>query len=58
MSNGSARLSLRAPETFAITGMLDVTEQGKPVTGLNELECGAGTSRVQAAPASELPSAA
>jgi glutaminyl-peptide cyclotransferase len=43
MSDGSARLTLRDPDTFAITGTLDVTEQGKPVTGLNELECGAGT---------------
>jgi glutamine cyclotransferase len=39
MSDGSNRLTFRDPATFATTGGVDVTLQGKPVTSLNELEC-------------------
>ncbi|WFB06037.1 glutaminyl-peptide cyclotransferase [Streptomyces sp. LX-29] len=39
MSDGSDRLVFRDPSTFAVTGTVAVTEHGRPVTGLNELEC-------------------
>ncbi len=39
MSDGSARLYLRQPETFAPMGSLTVTLEGQPLTKLNELEC-------------------
>lgn len=39
MSDGSARLAFRDPETFAETGAVDVTLEGRPVVLLNELEC-------------------
>ncbi|NUW46330.1 glutaminyl-peptide cyclotransferase [Nonomuraea rhodomycinica] len=39
MSDGSAVLTFRAPATFAPTGSLTVTERGRAVPGLNELEC-------------------
>lgn len=42
MSNGSARLTFRDPTTFAETGSVAVTVDGKPVNGLNELECAGG----------------
>lgn len=38
MSDGSATLRFLDPETFAQTGSLKVTFEGKPVTLLNELE--------------------
>jgi glutaminyl-peptide cyclotransferase len=38
MSNGTAKLSFRDPESFAIRRTLTVTDAGKPVSGLNELE--------------------
>ncbi|MET8398217.1 glutaminyl-peptide cyclotransferase [Streptomyces sp900116325] len=38
-SNGSARLTFRNPGTLAKTGEVAVTEEGRPVTELNELEC-------------------
>jgi glutaminyl-peptide cyclotransferase len=38
-SDGSARLRFHDPSTFAETGGVDVTEDGSPVTNLNELEC-------------------
>ncbi|TYC89337.1 glutaminyl-peptide cyclotransferase [Novosphingobium sp. BW1] len=37
-SDGSSRITLRDPETFASTGTLEVTDQGRPVARLNELE--------------------
>jgi hypothetical protein len=37
--DGSARLTLRDPRTLAKTGELTVTEDGRPVTSVNELEC-------------------
>ncbi|MEJ2407802.1 MAG: glutaminyl-peptide cyclotransferase [Novosphingobium sp.] len=37
-SDGSSRLRLRDPETMAQTGSLAVTDDGKPVRNLNELE--------------------
>jgi glutamine cyclotransferase len=37
-SDGSARLTFRDPATFAITSTLDVSDQGHPVSLLNELE--------------------
>ncbi|AKH86706.1 glutaminyl-peptide cyclotransferase [Streptomyces sp. CNQ-509] len=39
MSDGSARLTFRDPETFEPTGHVDVTRAGAPVDQLNELEC-------------------
>lgn len=38
-SDGSSRLVFRDPRTFAPLRTLAVTEDGKPVTRLNELEC-------------------
>jgi glutamine cyclotransferase len=38
-SDGSSRLRWHDPATFAETGGVDVTRDGRPVTGLNELEC-------------------
>ncbi|SOE74962.1 Glutamine cyclotransferase [Streptomyces sp. OV198] len=38
-SDGSARLTFRDPRTLAKTGEVTVTEEGRPVTELNELEC-------------------
>lgn len=39
MSDGSATLTFRDQDTFAATGTVDVTLDGKPVDQLNELEC-------------------
>jgi glutaminyl-peptide cyclotransferase len=39
LSDGSATLSVRNPETFAEIARIDVTLAGEPVTQLNELEC-------------------
>jgi glutamine cyclotransferase len=39
MSDGSATLVRRDPDTFAIRGRVDVTNRGEPVALLNELEC-------------------
>ena len=39
MSDGSATLQLRDPETFELQGTLEVTSNGIPVSSLNELEC-------------------
>lgn len=39
MSDGSDALTFRDPETFAETGTVDVTLDGRPVDKLNELEC-------------------
>ena len=41
-SDGSATLRFRNPTTFAQTGALTVTLDGKPVPQLNELECVGG----------------
>ncbi|MET7690718.1 glutaminyl-peptide cyclotransferase [Streptomyces sp. NPDC005483] len=38
-SDGSARLTFRDPRTLAKNGEVTVTEDGRPVTGVNELEC-------------------
>jgi glutaminyl-peptide cyclotransferase len=38
-TDGSHRLTFRDPATFAVTRQLAVTQQGQPVTELNELEC-------------------
>ncbi|WP_406472432.1 glutaminyl-peptide cyclotransferase [Streptomyces sp. NBC_01615] len=38
-SDGSSRLTFRDPVTLAKTGEVTVTEGGRPVTELNELEC-------------------
>jgi glutamine cyclotransferase len=38
-SDGSSRLTFRDPGTLAKTGEVTVTEEGRPVTDLNELEC-------------------
>lgn len=39
MSDGSARLFFRDPETFALQGDVQVTLDGRPLDQLNELEC-------------------
>jgi glutamine cyclotransferase len=39
MSNGSDTLTVRAPNTFAVTRALKVTMDGRPLDRLNELEC-------------------
>ncbi len=39
MSNGSSTLTFRDPIDFTVTGEVDVTLDGVPVTQLNELEC-------------------
>lgn len=41
MSDGSATLTERDPQTFAVTGTMQVTLGGNPVERLNELECDA-----------------
>ncbi|MGW0751260.1 glutaminyl-peptide cyclotransferase [Streptomyces sp. NPDC002587] len=41
-SDGSSRLTFRDPGTLAKTGEVAVTEGGRPVTELNELECVGG----------------
>ncbi|AVH58692.1 MULTISPECIES: glutaminyl-peptide cyclotransferase [Streptomyces] len=38
-SDGSSRLTFRDPATLAKTGEVTVTEKGRPVAELNELEC-------------------
>jgi glutaminyl-peptide cyclotransferase len=42
MSDGSSRLQFRDPGTFEPTGELLVTLAGKPLPGMNELECVGG----------------
>ncbi|HEX2164126.1 MAG TPA: glutaminyl-peptide cyclotransferase [Thermoanaerobaculia bacterium] len=39
MTDGSSRLTFRDPATFAATGSVEVTLDGRPVQMLNELEC-------------------
>ena len=39
MSDGSDALTVRDPRTFAVTRTVHVTEGGRPVPQLNELEC-------------------
>jgi glutaminyl-peptide cyclotransferase len=39
MSNGGDALTLRDPKTFAVTRTIRVTQSGRPVDRLNELEC-------------------
>lgn len=43
MSDGSSTLTLRETDSFAVTGSIAVTAAGRPVAGLNELECAAGS---------------
>lgn len=43
MSDGSDRLTLRDPLSFAVAGRLAVTREGAPVHLLNELECADGS---------------
>lgn len=38
MSDGSSRLYFLTPENFQVTGSIEVTDNGQPVSGLNELE--------------------
>lgn len=42
MSNGSDVLTMRDPKTFAVTRSIRVTQAGRPLDRLNELECVAG----------------
>ncbi|MGP4111913.1 glutaminyl-peptide cyclotransferase [Streptomyces sp. 4N509B] len=39
MSDGSGTLTFRDPETFEVTGSVEVLSGGEPVSQLNELEC-------------------
>ncbi len=39
MSDGSAELSFRDPETFEVVRRVEVTKRGRPQRNLNELEC-------------------
>ncbi|MEU3749358.1 MULTISPECIES: glutaminyl-peptide cyclotransferase [Streptomyces] len=39
MSDGTDRLTFRDPDTFTVTGGINVHQDGRPVTRLNELEC-------------------
>ncbi|MFE5023098.1 glutaminyl-peptide cyclotransferase [Streptomyces sp. NPDC056656] len=39
MSDGTDRLTFRDPDTFEATGGISVRQDGRPATGLNELEC-------------------
>jgi glutaminyl-peptide cyclotransferase len=39
MSNGTSMLTFRDPETFEVTGSVEVRERGAPLSQLNELEC-------------------
>lgn len=39
MSDGSSTLTFRDPDTFEVTGTVDVSLGGSPLTALNELEC-------------------
>ena len=39
MSDGSATLTFRNPDSFDPEGTVDVTLEGKPARGLNELDC-------------------
>ena len=41
-SDGSSRLTIRDPESFAVRGRVSVTLQGQPVSQVNELECAEG----------------
>ena len=43
MSNGSDSLSFRNPETFEVTGSINVTLDGVKIEKLNELECDTDT---------------
>lgn len=43
MSNGSASITKRNPDTFAIEGSITVRRGGKPVKNVNELECVGGS---------------
>ncbi len=42
MSNGTADLALRDPDTFAVVDRVNVTRSGNPLPMLNELECAGG----------------
>ena len=42
MSDGSSTLAFRETDSFAIVGSVAVTASGRPVAGLNELECAEG----------------
>jgi glutaminyl-peptide cyclotransferase len=42
MSDGSARLTFRDPDTFDVLGDIVVHEAGRPLPDLNELECADG----------------
>jgi len=39
MSDGSQLLTFRDPDTFAVTGQVDVQADGRPQSRINELEC-------------------
>ncbi|HEX2058944.1 MAG TPA: glutaminyl-peptide cyclotransferase [Actinomycetota bacterium] len=38
MSDGTSTIEFRDPDTFEVTGQIEVTEEGQPVSSLNELE--------------------
>lgn len=39
MSDGSSRLTFRDPDSFEVTGSIEVTRAGLPLDRINELEC-------------------
>lgn len=39
MSDGTSLLTIRDPQSFAVLDQVQVTDEGEPVTKLNELEC-------------------
>ncbi|MQA85467.1 MAG: glutaminyl-peptide cyclotransferase [Streptosporangiales bacterium] len=42
MSDGTSQLTFRDPETFDRLGSVAVTQEGEPLTQINELECAGG----------------
>ena len=53
-SDGTSRLRFHEPASFAETGSVPVTRSGRPVTGLNELECVGGAVWANVFPTDEL----
>ncbi|MET8433323.1 glutaminyl-peptide cyclotransferase [Streptomyces sp900116325] len=53
-SDGSARLTFRDPYTLTKTGEVTVTEEGRPVAELNELECAGAAVYANALPTNRI----
>ncbi len=54
MSDGTATLALRDPDTFEVARRVTVVAAGTPVTGLNELECVDGLVYANVWPSNEI----